>query len=259
VAGDNVTFCTGEGGGVIVAVAARRTELRRPDKFGKLRAVAANIDQVMIVIAPTPEPHANLIDRYLVATENLGAEATLLLNKTDLLDDPARDAAIQALLAPYPPLGYTLLQASARTADLPRLEEALAGRTSILVGQSGVGKTTLVNALLPDLSERTGALSPDRAKGRHTTTTARLFATKDGGALIDSPGIREFGLWHLDRSAVERGFREFRDRIGPCRFRDCQHGGEPGCALEAALEEGAIHPARLKSYRRIIASLDELM
>lgn len=257
VAGDDAIFCPGEITGVVVARGERRTALRRPDKYGKLRTVAANIDRVIIVIAPQPEPHANLIDRYLVATENLGAEAILLLNKVDLLrDDHSAREPLDDLLAPYPALGYRIVRTAARDADQAGLAALLDGHTSILVGQSGVGKTTLVNALLPGLDERTGELSADSGKGRHTTTTARLFPLPGGGALIDSPGIREFGLWHMDRVDVERGFREFRDRIGQCRFRDCRHEGEPGCALAEAAAGGLIHPSRLASYRHIVASLE---
>lgn len=257
VAGDQVIFCAGEQTGVVVAREDRSTELQRPDKFGKLRSVAANIDRVVIVIAPYPEPHGGLIDRYLVATENLGAEAVILLNKADLLDDPYLAESIDILLEPYAPLGYASIRAKGKFGAIEELTQLLAGHTSILVGQSGVGKTTLVNALLPDAQQRVSELSPDKQKGRHTTTTARLFDVPGGGALIDSPGIREFGLWHMSRDEVEQGFREFRDRIGLCRFRDCRHQSEPGCALTQAIDTGAIHPARLDSYRRIIASLDQ--
>jgi ribosome biogenesis GTPase len=257
VAGDRVVFCAGEETGVIVAREPRDTALRRPDKFGKLRTVAANIDRVVIVIAPVPEPHANLIDRYLVAIENLGAEAIILLNKADLLDDTAVAEALDRILEPYPPLGYPVVRAEGRRGAVAELTALLRGHTSILVGQSGVGKTTLVNAILPHADEAVGALSPDKQKGRHTTTTARLFDLPGGGSLIDSPGIREFGLWHMSRAEVERGFREFAERIGHCRFRDCRHEGEPGCALADAGESGAIHPARLASFRHIVASLDE--
>lgn len=257
VAGDRVTFCAGDPIGVIVARDDRDTALRRPDKFGKLRTVAANIDQVIIVLAALPEPHGNLIDRYLVATENLGARAVILLNKSDLLDDPALAKPVEQILEPYPPLGYTVIRTQGKSGAIDELRRLLAGGTSILVGQSGVGKTTLVNALLPEVNERVGELSPERAKGRHTTTTARLFKLPDGGELIDSPGIREFGLWHMQPEDVERGFLEFRDLLGKCRFRDCHHQGEPGCALLAALDTGEIHPARLASYRHIIASLEE--
>ncbi|MFK7830962.1 MAG: small ribosomal subunit biogenesis GTPase RsgA [Congregibacter sp.] len=259
VAGDTVTFCAGESVGVIVARDDRQTALRRPDKFGKLRTVAANIDRVVIVMAPLPEPHGNLIDRYLVATENLGAEAVVLLNKTDLLADDKVAAAISDLLAPYPDLGYPVIRTQSKDGAIQELTALLKDHTSILVGQSGVGKTTLVNALLPEAHERVGELSPDRQKGRHTTTTARLFDLPAGGTLIDSPGIREFGLWHMSREDIEHGFREFRDRLGQCRFRDCRHQSEPGCALTIAIESGAIHPARLASYRHIVASLEETL
>ena len=253
VAGDDVAFRSAAEGSVVVARRERRTELQRPDKTGRLRTIAANIDRVLMVLAPVPEPYANLIDRYLVAAENLGAETILLLNKTDLLRDEAQAEAL------YPALGYRVLRGVALDAPPPRLAELLDGHTTIIVGQSGVGKSTLVNALLPDLEERTGELSAQAGKGRHTTTTARLLPLPGGGAIIDSPGIREFGLWHLDREAVERGFREFRDRIEPCRFRDCRHEGEPGCALAAAEAEGRFHPQRLASYRHIVASLDEAL
>lgn len=256
VTGDRVVFRAGEDTGVIVARQTRDTELQRPDKYGDLRSVAANIDQVVIVIAPRPEPHGNLVDRYLVATENLGAEAVILVNKVDLLDDAAT-AMMDALLAPYPSLGYPVIRTQAANGGIDELAPLLQNHTSILVGQSGVGKTTLVNALLPDADQRVGALSQERQKGRHTTTTSRLFPLPGGGTLVDSPGIREFGLWHMDRAEVEAGFREFREVIGQCRFRDCAHNGEPGCALEEAIDSGRVHPNRAASFRHIVASLDE--
>ena len=257
VTGDRVVFRAGDDTGVIVAREARDTELRRPDKYGDLRSVAANINQVVIVIAPRPEPHGNLVDRYLVATENLGADAVILVNKVDLLEDPGNAAMMDELLAPYPALGYPVIHTGARSGATDELAPLLRDHTSILVGQSGVGKTTLVNALLPDADQRVGALSEERQKGRHTTTTSRLFPLPGGGTLVDSPGIREFGLWHMDRADVESGFREFHDVIGHCRFRDCAHNSEPGCALEEAIAAGRIHPNRVASYRHIVASLDE--
>jgi ribosome biogenesis GTPase len=256
VAGDRVTFCAGDAAGVVVALEERDTALKRPDKFGDLRTMAANIDRVIIVIAPIPEPHGNLIDRYLVATENFGADAVVLLNKADLLTDPDLEQRMTALLEPYAPLHYPVIYARGKEGGIEELSELLKGHTSILVGQSGVGKTTLVNALLPDADQRVGELSQQRGKGRHTTTTARLFALPGGGELIDSPGIREFGLWHLSRDEIEQGFREFHNCIGQCRFRDCRHQGEPDCAMTAAIAAGQIHPARLDSYRHIVASLD---
>ncbi len=258
VTGDRVVWCAGEPTGVVVARLDRRSELTRPDPYGKLKPVAANIDQILLVIAPLPPPHANLIDRYLVAAETVAIEPVLVLNKIDLLDrDPGLASALDELLAPYPGLGYRVLRTSSRAGGLASLQAALDGRTSVFVGQSGVGKSSLVNALLPQADLRVGALSENTGKGTHTTTTAQLFHLPCGGSLIDSPGIREFGLWHMERADVERGFREFRPLLGHCRFRDCRHEGEPGCAILEAVASGAIRPERLDSYRHIVASLDQ--
>jgi ribosome biogenesis GTPase len=253
VTGDRVVFCAGEPLGVVVARLPRDAVLERPDRQGQPRAIAANIDQVAVVIAPEPQAHAMLLDRYLVAIETMGAQPLIVINKCDLLAETGAAAAMHALLAVYPRLGYRLLYTSSR-GPLHNLEGALCGRTSVLVGQSGVGKTSLVNALLPSRQRRVGALSPGSLKGRHTTTTAELHHLPGGGALIDSPGIREFGLDHIDRNALQRGFVEFRPYLGHCRFRDCRHRDEPGCALLTALEQGAISAARFASYRHIEAA-----
>jgi ribosome biogenesis GTPase len=258
VTGDRVVWCEGDPTGVVVARLPRDSALSRPDPHGKLKPVAANIDQILVVIAPYPEPHANLIDRYLVAAEVVGIEPVIVLNKIDLLeDDPVLAARMEALLAIYPTLGYRILRTSSKAGGLASLHEALRERTSVFVGQSGVGKSSLVNTLLPAADLRVGALSENRQKGTHTTTTAQLFHLECGGSLIDSPGIREFGLWHMSRDEVEQGFREFRALLGQCKFRDCRHEGEPGCALLDALERGAISAGRLDSYRHIVASLDQ--
>ena len=258
VTGDRVVWCEGEPTGVVVARLPRDSALSRPDPHGNLKPVAANIDQILVVIAPYPEPHANLIDRYLVAAEVVGIEPVIVLNKIDLLeDDPVLAARMEALLAIYPTLGYRILRTSSEAGGLASLHEALRERTSVFVGQSGVGKSSLVNTLLPAADLRVGALSENRQKGTHTTTTAQLFHLECGGSLIDSPGIREFGLWHMSRGEVEQGFREFRALLGQCKFRDCRHEGEPGCALLDALERGAISAGRLDSYRHIVASLDQ--
>ncbi|TXS89138.1 small ribosomal subunit biogenesis GTPase RsgA [Parahaliea aestuarii] len=257
VTGDRVIWCEGDPTGVVVAQLDRKSALLRPDNFGQLKPVAANIDRIFVVIAARPEPHANLIDRYLVASEAVGIEPVLVLNKVDLLDgDDALAAQLDSLLTPYANLGYQLLRVCARAGGSVALETALNQRISIFVGQSGVGKSSLVNSLLPGLDLRVGALSELTHKGTHTTTTAQLFHLPCGGSLIDSPGIREFGLWHMSRDQVEQGFREFRPHLGHCRFRDCQHQQEPGCAILDAGQSGAISPARLESYRRIIASLE---
>ena len=258
VTGDRVVWRAGnQGQGVIVAQLPRSSELCRPDSRGQLKPVAANVDQIVIVFAPLPQPHANLIDRYLIAAEHAGIRPLLLLNKADLLDED-NAAFIDSLLATYRQLGYPLLEVSAHDgAGMAELRAALDDRISVFVGQSGVGKSSLVNSLLPGVDLKVGALSELTGKGTHTTTTARLFHFPEGGDLIDSPGIREFGLGHVSRDDVEAGFIEFRELLGRCRFRDCRHDREPGCALLQALEEGRIQPQRLASYRHIIASLPE--
>ncbi len=258
VTGDRVVWREGDPTGVVVAQLERHSVLSRPDPSGKLKPVAANIDQILVVIAPRPEPHANLIDRYLVAAEAVGIEPVILLNKMDLLEgDPGLAEAMERLLAIYPTLGYRILHTSSRLGGLDELVAALRERTSVFVGQSGVGKSSLVNALLPEAALRVGELSETTFKGTHTTTTAQLLHLPCGGALIDSPGIREFGLWHMTREQVEQGFREFRPLLGSCRFRDCRHQQEPGCAILAAVASGEVSAARLESYRHIVASLEE--
>ncbi|QEY65233.1 small ribosomal subunit biogenesis GTPase RsgA [Metapseudomonas lalkuanensis] len=258
VTGDRVVWRAGaQGSGVIVAQLPRSSELCRPDMRGVLKPVAANVDQIVIVFAPLPHPHANLIDRYLVAAEHAGIHPLLLLNKADLVDDE-NGAMLDELLGVYRQLGYPLLEVSARQGGgMEDLMARLDGHISVFVGQSGVGKSSLVNSLLPGVDTRVGALSELTGKGTHTTTTARLFHFPGGGELIDSPGIREFGLGHVSRDDVEAGFIEFNELLGTCRFRDCKHDREPGCALLKALEDGRVHPQRMASYRHILASLPE--
>ncbi|MCW8885415.1 MAG: small ribosomal subunit biogenesis GTPase RsgA [Motiliproteus sp.] len=258
VTGDRVVWRDSDPLGVIVATLPRHSLLSRPNSHGELRAVAANIDHIVITIAPEPTPFANLIDRYLVAAESVDIEPVILLNKTDLLHEGNREQ-LQSMLDSYTAIGYQVIQAST-TSDhgLDRLKSYLNDRISVFVGQSGVGKSSLINSLLPGVDIRVGALSEATAKGTHTTTTARLYHFPDGGDLIDSPGIREFGLWHIDKQTLLEGFVEFRPHLGHCRFRDCHHEQEPGCALREALEQGKISQRRMDSYRHILTSLDEV-
>ncbi|PPK53030.1 small ribosomal subunit biogenesis GTPase RsgA [Marinobacter persicus] len=260
VTGDKVIWRPGKSEtGVIVARCDRDNLLQRPDNFGALKPVAANIDHIILVIAPEPEPHDNLIDRYLVASETADIPAVILLNKTDLIGEHNREQ-IQTLLSRYENLGYQVVQtsaASAQDAPAPEVQELVKGQTSVFVGQSGVGKSSIIQTLLPDQSLRVGAVSESTGKGVHTTTTARLFHLPIGGDLIDSPGIREFGLWHMTPQELEYGFREIRPLIGHCKFRNCRHMGDPGCALDAAAEAGDISPERLKSFHRILQDMTE--
>lgn len=255
VAGDEVIWQQGSTANVVVAGLPRRSLLRRPNMFGELKPVAANIDTLVVVIAPLPEPHPNLVDRYLVVAENHGFAPLIVLNKSDLMDGASREPLL-AMLASYATLGYPTLLVSSRSREgLPALSERLATSTSIFVGQSGVGKSALVNALLPGVNTLEGSLSEAVVKGRHTTTSARLFHFPGGGNLIDSPGIREFGLTHLEPAQLLQGFIEFRPYLDGCRFRDCRHEREPGCRLQEAVAQGRIDPRRLASYQLIRSSL----
>ncbi len=255
VTGDRVVWRPGNPTGVVVAVMPRTSALQRPDPHGDMKTVAANIDRILIVVAPYPEPHANLIDRYLVAANAIDIEPVLIINKSDRIDDSTR-AKVEYLAATYRQLGYEVLKVSTKTEHgLDELRNFVTQFTSVFVGQSGVGKSSLINALLPESNLRVGELS-ERQQGTHTTTSATLLHFPGGGLLIDSPGIREFGLWHMEEDQVLEGFIEFRPFIGYCKFRDCSHRHEPGCAILKALDEGKISQTRMDSYRYILSTLD---
>lgn len=256
VCGDRVVWQrSGEREGVIVACMPRRSLLSRPDYSGRMKPLAANIDEIVILAAPEPELSEGLIDRYLVASETIGITPVILVNKIDLLDAAGR-AELEERLRPYRDIGYRTLLASVRLEHgLDALIEQLNSRTSILVGQSGVGKSSLIKALLPDQDIRIGELSRATGLGTHTTTRTTLYHLPGGGDLIDSPGVRSFGLWNVTPADVARGFVEFRPYLGACRFNDCRHRVEPGCALQEAASEGKIHPRRLASYHSIVDSL----
>ena len=243
--------------GVVTAQHPRHSELCRPDSRGKLRPVAANIDRIAIVVAPYPEPHANLIDRYLVAAEHQSIQPIVILNKADLIDDNNYEI-LTGLLDCYIKLGYDCFLTSAQSGEgIESIEDYLEGLTSVFVGQSGVGKSSLLNTLSPDINTPVGALSVSKAKGTHTTTNSQLFHLPNGGDVIDSPGIREFGLWHLAPPSIAEGFIELRPFIGQCKFRDCQHQKEPSCAFKQAVDDGNISKKRFDSYWHMINSLEQ--
>lgn len=243
--------------GIVLAMEPRRNYLARPDRRGEARVVAANIDQLLIITAAKPALNTRLVDRYLVAAEISGITPVIVFNKIDLPDN-IKMSDLQEQLSVYSALGYRLVFTSAKQASgIDDLQDILADKISVFVGQSGVGKSSLINALLPESPAKVGDISDSTQKGRHTTTLARLYHLPSGGDLIDSPGIREFGLWQVTLEQAAEGFIEFRPWLGQCRFRDCLHEDEPGCSIRTAVEQGAISVQRWESYRRIIESLRE--
>lgn len=256
VTGDLVIWCPGDPTGVVVAQRERRSVLLRPDNYHHLKPVAANIDHIIVVLAAEPEPFHNLIDRYLVAAHASGIEPILLLNKADLVSDYDDFMAAHQLQV-YHQIGYRVLWVSTTRQDgLETLKQFLRDKTSVFVGQSGVGKSSLINILLPDANLAVGALS-NIGKGSHTTSAARLFHLPEGGQLIDSPGIREFGLWHIEAVNLLEHFVEFRPYLGRCKFRDCAHQQEPQCAIQTALASGELSQQRFDSYQQIKHILDD--
>lgn len=245
---------------VIEAVHPRHSELVRPDFYDGIKPVAANVDQIMIISAVLPEFSLNIIDRYLVACAVTDIEPVIVLNKVDLLDDRQR-AEVFDVLHYYQSLDYQLLFVSCKAQQgLDEFKQKLAGKTSILVGQSGVGKSSLIHQVLPELSQHVsvGDVSENSGLGQHTTTTTRLYHLLSGGNIIDSPGIREFGLWHLEPEQIMQGFSEFYDYLSDCQFRDCNHLTDKNCGLQKAVTEGKIATWRLDNYHRILQTMQEV-
>jgi ribosome biogenesis GTPase len=244
----------------VTELEVRHSELARPDKNGRKKTIAANIDQILIMTAPGPEFSTGLIDRYLITAESVGIQPLIVLNKIDLLDKQQL-TEFKHQLAAYENLDYPVIFTSTTTAHgLDTLLPLLINKISIFVGKSGVGKSSLINLILPNAAARVGEISQATGKGTHTTTTAWLYHLPGNkGDVIDSPGIREFGLWQITPPQVANGFREFREHAEQCRFRDCLHRGEPGCAVAKAVKRGEISERRYASYQRILASLEESM
>lgn len=238
------------GAGVIEKTGPRATLLYRSDAHRE-KLIAANVTQVIIVVAAIPGLHEDLMNRCLAAAEHGGIAALIVLNKTDL----AESAAALARLELYRKLGYRVIAMSAKR-DLAPLKALLDGHTSVLVGRSGVGKSTIINRLVPAAAARVADVSAALSAGRHTTTHARLYHLGAGSRIIDSPGMQEFGLHHLDVAEAAHAFVEFRPWLGRCRFRDCRHVHEPGCAIAAACAAGSIAEQRLASYRILAGELE---
>ncbi|GAB3013484.1 small ribosomal subunit biogenesis GTPase RsgA [Bowmanella dokdonensis] len=262
VCGDQVLFRPGKDqtltvSGVIEAVEDRKSVLTRPDYYDGIKPVAANIDQIIVVSAVVPALSLNIIDRYLVAAEDVHIEPIILLNKVDMLDEQ-QHKEVQEQLALYRDIGYRVLLVSCKSGQgMDELAALLKDKTSVFVGQSGVGKSSLINQLLPDAEEAIGDISDNSGLGQHTTTAAKLLRFPGGGSLIDSPGVREFSLWHLPEGRLTWGFIEFREFLGGCKFRDCKHRDDPGCLLRDAVGTGQISQQRFDSYHKILAGMAE--
>jgi ribosome biogenesis GTPase len=243
-----------ESGALLTGIRARANQFARANARSQKQVIAANLDQVFIVIAPQPQPSTDLVERYLVAVHSLGIRPVIVMNKSELANDRQADANNPlSHIDDYRSLGYEVLLTSCKgDPGIDSLVAVLQDQTSILVGQSGVGKSSMINELLPDLDLQTGALSRVTGKGTHTTTTTIMYTLPGGGRLIDSPGVWEYGLWVLEQSDLAYGFVEFRPFAGQCKFNDCRHASEPACAIHAAVAQGQIMEWRYKSYLRLL-------
>jgi ribosome biogenesis GTPase len=230
----------------ILSHAPRNSLLYRSDQW-KQKLIAANATQIVLVVATEPGFSDELISRALVAVRHEAMRAVIVLNKADLV---ASLPAARAQLAPFAALDTPVVELCALTDAAPLLPH-LAGQISVFVGQSGMGKSTLTNALIPDADAATREISTALDSGKHTTTHARMYELPGGGKVIDSPGLQEFGLAHLTRGEIELGFAEFVPHLGHCRFRDCRHDNEPDCAIKVAVAAGKIDARRLTHFTTI--------
>jgi ribosome biogenesis GTPase len=245
--GDRVDVASAAGGGVIVAVAPRRSLLYRSDAFRE-KLIAANVTQVVGIVASDVPVDEHLLNRWIVAAEVEHCRFVLVVNKSDLSDADA----FAERFACYAALGYPVVRVSAK-GDVAPLAAWIRGEHSVMIGQSGMGKSTLINALLPAAHARTGELSEALRSGRHTTTSTRLYRLADGDAwIVDSPGMKVFGLAHCAPDAIVNAFVDLRDSVSQCRFRDCRHDREPDCAVNAAVAAGRVAPQRVSLLRTLL-------
>lgn len=243
---------------VVVALAERSNILQKSGFGGKAKAVAANIDQVIVVCSLVPKPNSYLVDRYLVAAENLPARPLIVINKIDLMDEE-NEHVVDDINSLYETIGYRVVETSAtRDTGIDELQALLTDTTSILVGLSGVGKSSLVKDLLPDIDIRIGEISQASKEGKHTTTVSTLYSLPGGGHLIDSPGVRDFSPIHLDKAQILNGFIELKPYRGKCKFANCSHTNEPGCAITEALENGEVNEQRVSSFRKMLEDSEQL-
>ena len=253
IVGDTVCWHLENNSGLITAIQARRSLLIRGDSRGNKKPIAANIDAIVIVMAPPPIFSELLVDRYTVAAELLQITPILILNKIDLLDQNEKQVVIERL-APYHQIGYgTVLSSAITTHGLDDVILYLQNKKVVLVGPSGVGKSSIISAICQE-NIRVNEVS-GKGIGKHTTTTTHLYHLPMGGEIIDSPGVRDYHLWSVSKQEILQGFKEFHDYLGSCRFRDCQHLAEPNCTIKKAVAEGKINIKRYASYQAMMETL----
>jgi len=246
VAGDEVIFQPADDTeGIVTAILPRANELLQKNKL-----IAVNIDQLWLVVSIEPHYQFELIDRYLIMAENLNLPINIIVNKIELLDELDQ---LKKDFSLYQNINYQVHFVSIKNQlNLDSLKNQLAKKTNIFLGQSGVGKSSLINTLIPDMELRVSEISSKSKLGKNTTTNTTIYHIPSGGDLIDSPGIREFQLDDFDAKEIVNGFREFKALAGKCRFRNCQHINEPDCSVKAALDDGEIHPSRYKNYLNLL-------
>jgi ribosome biogenesis GTPase / thiamine phosphate phosphatase len=242
---------------VVVAVKERSNLLVKTGFAGAIKPVAANIGQLVIVTALKPKPNPYLIDRYLTAAENLPAKALIVINKVDLMDYETK-RIVDDINELYTGIGYQVICSSIKQdIGLDALSQALSNTTSILVGLSGVGKSSIVKAILPKEEIKIGETSEATGEGRHTTTVSALYHLKDNGIIIDSPGVRDFTPINRSIDEISNGFKDIRKFSGSCKFSNCSHSNEPGCALKQAVSDGLLNEQRFNNYLRLIQEFNE--
>ena len=254
-AGDQVLWQTDQEPftGVINQLQERKTLLSRPGFRGEIRMIAANISLIGIVVPILPGIHPDMIDRYLVASEQIGIPSFIILNKIDLVEEEEHWEAIEEILQPYNDLKIPIiLTSSYKDHGLDDLQNMLINQTSVFVGASGAGKSSLINALIPDLEIRVGELSEATGLGSHTTSNSILYHLPTGGDLIDSPGVRQFTPKPCSLSELEQHYHDFEPFLDRCKFNNCSHTHEPGCEITKAVENDQISAQRLNSFHRLL-------